>query len=154
VERSTSKSPSSFSQMRFHGSGLGAGTFDLLSVSLKFAAVAGTGNQVQFRLPRREAAEMRAHRAQREVAFLRMNDVDARVHIERDRIERIAVGLAGVDHGRRLVEHIRLEELIGERGRAGSGDVSDPKPSLQRTCGDLTALLELAGFFSSAIFVS
>ena len=41
MERSTSRSPSSLSQMRFHGSGLGAGP-SIFSPSLfEFAAMAG-----------------------------------------------------------------------------------------------------------------
>src|SRR5579863_1956393 len=50
----------------------------------ELTAMARASNDAQFRLPRRKAAKMCAHRAQREIAFLRMNDVDTRVHIERN----------------------------------------------------------------------
>src|ERR1035438_9827165 len=82
--------------------------------------MARAGNDAQFRLPCREAPQMRAHGAEREVAFLRVNDVDSRVHIKRDGIERIPVGLASIDYGRGFVQHIRLEELICERSCASS----------------------------------
>src|SRR5271165_2996961 len=96
------------------GQRLGCGTLDLFPVLIELAAVARTGDHVQLWLPRREATEMRADSAQREVAFLRVNDVDPRIHIERHGVERIAVGLARVDHGRRLKKYVGLQVLIRE----------------------------------------
>src|SRR5581483_6643615 len=42
---------------------LGRRTLDLLSACFELAAVTGTGNHVELRLPRRQAAQVRAHRA-------------------------------------------------------------------------------------------
>ena len=53
------------------------------------------------------------------------------VHIQRDGIERIAVGFAGVDDGRGFVQHIRLEKLICEGSRAGRGNAERAQPKLR-----------------------
>ena len=94
----------------------------ILGVNVELASVAGASDDPQLWLPGRKTSEMRAHRTQREVALLGVNDVDSRVRVKRDRVQRIAVRVAFIDHGRRLVEYVRLEILIGERDRAGSGD--------------------------------
>src|SRR5215470_6702092 len=57
---------------------------------------------------------MRTHRVQREIAFLGMNDKNAHIDIERDRVELIAFRLTHVDHRRRLVQNIRRQKLIAE----------------------------------------
>src|SRR5215469_12050230 len=62
---------------------LGRRAFDLLATLLELAAMAGAGNHLQFLLPCSQASEVRAHRAQREVAFLQMNDVNLVVNVER-----------------------------------------------------------------------
>src|SRR5208337_1422150 len=89
---------------------------------------------------------MRAHRAEREITFLRMNDVDARVHIERDGIERIAVWLARVDHGRRFVQHIRVEELISESCGSGHGDAERSQAEFQKKLAAIVRVLGACGF--------
>ena len=65
---------------------------------------------------------MGAHCAQREIALLRVDDVNAVVHIQRDRVQWVAVRLAGVDHWRRFVQDVGFEVLIGKRGRADCRD--------------------------------
>jgi hypothetical protein len=59
-----------------------------------------------------------------------MDDVDAVVHIERHRVERIAIGLARIHHRRRLVKHIRLEILIRERGSTHRSNAQRSQPEL------------------------
>ena len=75
------------------------GPFEFFAASffLELAAVAGTRNDAQLGFPCGQATEMSAHSAQRKKAFLRMNDVDAGINIERDRIHGKALGLAGID---------------------------------------------------------
>ena len=80
VERSTIRSPSSLSQVRSQGSGLGAGPSIFSPRSaLELAAVARAGDDAQLRIPRGQAAEVRANRAEREIAFLGVNQIDARL---------------------------------------------------------------------------
>src|SRR5579871_91619 len=114
----------------FPGKWLRRGSFDLLSTLLELAAVAGAGDDAQLLLPRREASEVSADSAEREVAFLRVDDVDAVVDVERDRVEGVAIRLAGIHHGGRLVKHIRLEILIRKCRGPDSSDAQRPNPKL------------------------
>src|SRR4051794_23181410 len=56
------------------GKRLGRRPFDLFSVRLKLAAVAGAGDDSQFLFPRGQATQVRAYSAQREVPLLRVDD--------------------------------------------------------------------------------
>src|ERR1700756_657844 len=109
---------------------LGCRTLDLFSALLELAAVAGARDDSQFLFPGGQASEVGAHRAQREIAFLGMDDVDPVIDIERHRVERIAVRFTRVDHWRGLVEDIRVQVLIRERGGPDSGNAQRPQPEL------------------------
>src|ERR1019366_7775631 len=101
---------------------LGRRPRNLLAVLVELAAMTGTRDQVQLRLPRGHAAQVRAHGAERKVALVRVDDVNAGIDVDGDAAERIAVGLARVDHGRRFVENIGFEILICDRRRSRGGD--------------------------------
>src|SRR5579884_4236466 len=68
---------------------LGRRALDFFPALFELAAVAWTRDDAQLLFPRREAAKVRAYSAEREVSFLRMNNVDTVVDVERDRVERV-----------------------------------------------------------------
>src|SRR5579863_6391023 len=60
---------------------------DFGAVAPEFAAVAGARDHVHLRLPRRQAAQVRAHRGHRVNALRAVHDVNARLQVLRHRSE-------------------------------------------------------------------
>src|SRR6185437_5401258 len=89
------------------------------AVDVELAAVAWARNDAKLLLPRGHTPEVRADGLQREKAFLAVNDVDTRIYILSDGIERVAFGLAGVDHRRRFIQDVGRQVLIAEGRRSG-----------------------------------
>ena len=61
-----------------------------------------------------------------------MNNVDARGGVERDGIERIPIGFSLIDHGRRFIKHIRIEELIAESSGTRRSDAERSQAELEK----------------------
>src|SRR5208283_5195681 len=103
--------------------------FNFFAVGLEFAAVAGTGNHVGFRLPLGNATQMRADGGDGEEPSGSAHDVNQLVLQEGDGIDRIEIGIARAKSRGRLEQHVRRKILVGERGATEAGDT-------QRAQGD------------------
>ena len=157
LERSTIRSPSSLSRTCSHGSGCGLDLRSFLQEpsgpDVKFAAVARTRDDAQFRLPCSQATEVSTDGTQREEAFLRADQDRFPNSHPASPSRRHNLRLAGVDDGRRLVQNIRREELVGECRGSGGSDAQRTEPQLD----EKGATVEVEAFrrrmfFSSDMF--
>jgi hypothetical protein len=69
-------------------------------------------------------------RIERKEPFFGANQVDSGVDVHGDRIHREALGLAGVDDRRGLIEDVGREIFVGEDNRARGGDAQRPESDL------------------------
>ncbi len=74
---------------------------------------------------------MGAHCAERKVAFFGVHQVDSGVDVHGDRVHREALGLAGVDDSRGLIEDVGRKIFVGEDDRARGGDAQRSEPDLR-----------------------
>src|ERR1019366_9688948 len=128
-------------------------SFDLAAIAIEFAAMAGAGDNPQFRFPGSQATQMSAHRGHRVNSLGSVDNVDARLRILRQAAGRVAIRLPCVGYGEWFIKHVRRQELIAEYRRAGASDANGSHADFDERFAPRQADIVRMGFVFSRFFL-
>src|SRR5215471_18865354 len=127
--------------------GLRGWSCDLDAIPVEATAMTRASNQVQLRLPRGQASQMRTDSSQGVIPLGAVHQVDSALRVQRDRVRRKLVGLAGFDDGRSLKQNVGRKILVSEQSGADSGhnQVAQAELGEEVPAGTISALAVLVG---------